>query len=296
MSRIALVTGANQGLGYALVAALANRLDPEDIVYLAARSEERGRNAIEALGKTRATVRLALLDVTDETSIAALAGRLKAEHGGIDIVASNAAARITKDRPASEQVRGFVETNNHGSRNLFAALEPLLNENARYVMVASSFGQLSNLPEHLHPFFDTDRMTLDDIEASIDRYVELMEAGRAADEGWPEWINVASKIGQVATARIAARDVSRARPDDGILINAVCPGLMDTAASRPWFDDMSGALSTDDGAGHCRETPRLAPRLPPASTAAKRSRPVPDPGTPGRPTRLAASPASPPRS
>ena len=55
--------------------------------------------------------------------------------------------------------------------------------------------------------FDTDRLSLDDIEASMDRYVASLEAGRAADEGWPDWINVPSKIGQVATARIAARDM-----------------------------------------------------------------------------------------
>ena len=248
MSKVALVTGANQGLGLALVRALSERLDPEDTVYLTARSGARGRAAVDALGRTRARTRLAQLDVTDPDSIAAVVRMLKSEHGGVDIVASNAAARISRDRPQSEQVRDFVATNNHGSRALFAALAPLLKRNARYVMVASSFGQLRNLPPQLHALFDTDRLSLDDIEASLDRYVEATEAGRGAEEGWPEWINVPSKIGQVATARIAARDMARARPDDGILINAVCPGLMDTAASRPWFDDMSGALTPDQAA------------------------------------------------
>ena len=248
MSRTALVTGANQGLGYALVEALSTRLERQDTVYLAARSEERGRAAVGALQGARATVRLGQLDVTDRASIAALAEMLKSRHGALDIVASNAAARISRDRPQSEQVRGFVETNNHGSRALFDALEPLLSKNARYVMVASSFGRLRNLPASLHPLFDTDRLSLDDIEANMDGYVEAMEAGRAASEGWPEWINIPSKIGQVATARIAARDIAATRPDDGILVNAVCPGLIDTAASRPWFDDMSGAQTPDRAA------------------------------------------------
>lgn len=248
MTRIALVTGGNQGLGLALVKSLAARLDPEDIVYLSARSIERGQAAVAELGRTSAELRFLQLDVTDAASIAAAATHLKTEHGGVDIVASNAAARISKDLPQAEQVRGFVETNNHGSRNLFAALRPLLKQNARYVMVASSFGQLRNLPETLHALFDTEHLTLDDIEASMDSFVAAMESGTAAAQGWPEWINIPSKVGQVATARIAARDIARDRPDDGILINAVCPGLMDTAASRPWFDDMSDALSTDEGA------------------------------------------------
>ena len=243
MSKVAVVTGGNQGLGLALVKGLANRLGPKDIVYLASRSEERGRETLHQLETPSAEVRIIQLDVTDRSSITALTAHLKSEHGGVDIVASNAAARISKDRPQAEQVRGFVATNNHGSCALYKALKPLLNPNARYVMVASSFGQLKNLPAHLHPLFDTETMSLDEIEASMDRYVEAMEAGTAEADGWPDWINVPSKIGQVATARIAARDAP-----DSILINAVCPGLMDTAASRPWFDDMSGALSTEEAA------------------------------------------------
>jgi hypothetical protein len=44
-------------------------------------------------------------------------------------------------------------------------------------------------------------------------------------EAWPTWINIPSKIGQVAA------DLRR-----GILIAAVCPGLIDTGASRLWLD------------------------------------------------------------
>ncbi|MEM8972772.1 MAG: SDR family NAD(P)-dependent oxidoreductase [Pseudomonadota bacterium] len=243
MSKVALVTGGNQGLGLALVKGLANRLSPEDVVYLASRSQERGQQALGPIETGGAEVQVIQLDVTDPSSIAALATYLKAEHEFVDIVVSNAAARISKDRPQADQVRSFVATNNHGSHDLFKALEPLLSANARYVMVASSFGQLSRLPAHLHPLFDTNSLTLDDIEHSMDQYVEAMERGSAVADGWPEWINIPSKIGQVATARIAARNAPI-----GNLINAVCPGLMDTAASRPWFDDMSGALSTDEAA------------------------------------------------
>lgn len=237
MSKIALVTGANQGLGYALVKELAARLAPQDTVCLAARSKQRGEEAVRKLGETRAKVNFVQLDVTNSESIAAL---VKTLAEGVDIVASNAAARIVKDRPQREQVRAFIETNNHGSRNLFGALAPLLRNNARYVMVASSYGQLRHLHKMLRSqFYHTKQnLDLDDIEKTMDVYVQEVEQDKAEAAFWPESIDVPSKVGQVATARIAALDIARDRPDAGILINAVCPG----------FDDMSGAKTPDEAA------------------------------------------------
>ncbi|MEM8947911.1 MAG: SDR family oxidoreductase [Pseudomonadota bacterium] len=203
---------------------------------------------MESLGSTRAQLKFERLNVTDEPSLNNLAYTLRDRHGGLDIVASNAAARITKERSQAEQVRTFIETNNHGSCRLLKRLMPLLRPGAHYAIIASSFGRLSNLPPHLHPLFDTDRLSLDDIEASMDAYVEAMENGSAAGDGWPDWINIPSKIGQVATARVSARLIHETRSDDDILINAVCPGLIDTDASRPWFDDMSKAQSSDEAA------------------------------------------------
>ena len=263
--KIALVTGANQGLGYALVKELAAQLAPQDTVYLAARSKYRGEEAVHKLGDTSAKVNFVQLDVTKSHSIAALAKTLD-EAGGVDIVVSNAAARIVPSRPAREQVRTFIETNNHGSRNLFGALEPLLNNNARYVMVASSCGQLGNLPKDItRPKFNPSRLSLDKLEEIMEGYVADVENGsikssgwpgypeefenaKTKPTGWPKLINTPSKAGQVVMARIAARDIADKRPNDGILIYAVCPGLMDTEASRPWFDDMSGAKKPDEAA------------------------------------------------
>ena len=52
---------------------------------------------------------------------------------------------------------------------------------------------------------------------------------------------VPSKIGQVAAMRAYARDRRADAERRGIVIDAVCPGLVDTDASRPWFPDMSRA-------------------------------------------------------
>lgn len=59
--------------------------------------------------------RLEMLDVRDDASVTALAQALGERHGGVDIVLSNAAARIFPQVPADQQVRTFVDTNNHGT-------------------------------------------------------------------------------------------------------------------------------------------------------------------------------------
>jgi hypothetical protein len=86
---------------------------------------------------------------------------------------------------------------------------------------------------------------LDEVEAVMDEYVQLVQADQAAAAGWPNWINIPSKIGQVATLKVRARMMRPVAEQRDIVINAVCPGLVETEASRPWFADMSTAQSPD---------------------------------------------------
>ena len=92
-SRIAVVTGANQGLGHALVEALAARMAPQDRVLLTGRDPGRVKTAADAIanGSAIAHVDGRVLDVRDRDAIAALA----AELGQVDIVFSNATARMS---------------------------------------------------------------------------------------------------------------------------------------------------------------------------------------------------------
>src|SRR5262249_10717416 len=60
--------------------------------------------------------------------------------------------------------------------------------------------------------------------------------------------NPPSKVGQVAAVKVWARELASQAARRDILVNAACPGLVDTGASRPWFDGMSAALSPDDAA------------------------------------------------
>jgi carbonyl reductase 1 len=239
MQRVAVVTGANQGLGLALVERLCREPSAADLVYLTARDPLKGAAACARLRDQGLTAEFLPLDVTRPDSVAACESVLAERHGGVDILISNAAGRIGRDRPQADQVADFVTTNNLGTTRVLTAFEPLLRTGAHVVVVASSFGALRQLPPRLHPRFDGPDLTLADVDQTMIGYVEAVRAGRAGAEGWPDWINAPSKIGQVASMRIFAR--AMVRDGRGVVVNASCPGLVDTDASRPWFDDMSRA-------------------------------------------------------
>jgi carbonyl reductase 1 len=248
MSRIAIVTGANQGLGFALAEGLAQRLAPGDVVYLTGRNPERVNEAGHRIAGPVAEVRTTVLDVRDSSATATFAEELHDRHGGVDIVVSNAAARLTPDTQWTELIGPFVDTNNLGTTRMLRAFSPVLRPGGRLLVVASAFGTLRSLPETLHDRFDTDTMSLDDVDATMAAWRDAVLDGTAGAEGWPDWINIPSKVGQVAAVRVLARERRDSDKADGTLIAAVCPGLVDTAASRPWFDDMSEAQTPTDAA------------------------------------------------
>jgi carbonyl reductase 1 len=248
MSKIAIVTGANQGLGFALAEGLAQQLAPEDVVYLTGRDPDRVRAAAARIAGTRAQVHGEVVDVRDGAAVSAFADAIASRHGGVDVVFSNAAARLRPATPWAELVGPFVDTNNLGATRMLRAFDPLLRAGGRLLVVASDFGSLRRLPARLHDRFDTEAMTIDDVDATMLAWRDAVIDGHAREEGWPDWINIPSKVGQVAAVRVLARERRAADAHDGTLVAAICPGLVDTEASRPWFEDMDGAQTPAEAA------------------------------------------------
>ncbi|AKJ29206.1 SDR family oxidoreductase [Caldimonas brevitalea] len=144
--RIALVTGANKGIGFEIARQLAQA---GVRVILGARDAERARAAVEALNAHGLAVSAIALDLNDQASISAAASHIQSEHGKLDILVNNAGVFESVDGPPSkaslDAVRRVLDTNFIGTLAVTQSMLPLLRmaPSARIVNVSSSLGSLT---------------------------------------------------------------------------------------------------------------------------------------------------------
>jgi NAD(P)-dependent dehydrogenase (short-subunit alcohol dehydrogenase family) len=147
--QVALVTGANKGIGHAIASELAAR---GFTVLVGARDTSRGEAAARRIA---GDARPIALDVTRADSIAAAAERIRRELGRLDVLVNNAAiARSAKPSDASlEDVRAVFETNVFGVIAVTQAMLPLLRQApaGRIVNVSSRVGSLSAITDPTYP-------------------------------------------------------------------------------------------------------------------------------------------------
>jgi NAD(P)-dependent dehydrogenase (short-subunit alcohol dehydrogenase family) len=161
---VALVTGANQGIGLQIAKDLVAH---GFTVLVGSRNLARGETAAREVGPDAHTLQL---DVTDQTSITAAAKRVRNEFGRLDVLVNNAAISNTGLKPGMsveeyskstrpsvvslDEVRAVFETNVFGVVAVTQAMLPLLREApaARIVNVSSGAGSLTRNSDPAHPW------------------------------------------------------------------------------------------------------------------------------------------------
>ena len=202
---MALVSGSARGIGRAAAVQL---LGLGYDVIVTARDERKAVEAATELAANGGRVTPAQLDVTDRESVGALAQRIEADPGRLDVLVNNAAVYgdtgATVGDASLDEVQETLETNLFGAWRLTQAMLPLLRVggNGRIVNVSSGAGQLDEM-----------------------------------GTGMPSYR--ISKVSLNALTRMLANE----ERSNGILVNSVCPGWVRTDMGGP-----NAPRSPDEGA------------------------------------------------
>ena len=200
--RVALVSGANRGIGFAVARELAIR---NFTVIIGARDEKKGEQARHLLS-ANGDVHDIPLDVSDATSIQAALGKITDIFGRLDILVNNAGIQIDGDTSVLELARttllNTLETNTFGPLLLVQACLPL--------MKANGYGRIVNISSILG--------SLNDISNPRSEYTQIAAP--------------AYRMSKAMLNAITALLASELRGTN-ILVNSVCPGWVRTDMGGP---------------------------------------------------------------
>lgn len=156
---VALITGANKGIGYETARQLGER---GMTVLVGARDYARGSEAEKQLKEEGIDARFVQLDVTDENSVKAAAAVVEREFGRLDVLVNNAGVPSVEMRRASPaetsiaDMKAVYEINVFGVVRVTNAMLPLLlkAEAARIVNVSSEIGSITETTNPDSPIND----------------------------------------------------------------------------------------------------------------------------------------------
>lgn len=153
--RIALVTGANKGLGFEITRQIGRS---GVTVLLGARKKAAGEEAAAKLTAEGIDARFIEIDIADYGSIEAAAGSITAGFGRLDILVNNAGINDPSDGPVPtarlDAVERVLRTNFLGALAVTQAMLPLMRKSqaARIVNVSSGLGSLTQNGHPSYPY------------------------------------------------------------------------------------------------------------------------------------------------
>jgi NAD(P)-dependent dehydrogenase (short-subunit alcohol dehydrogenase family) len=193
-NKIALVTGANKGIGYEIARQLAEK---GFHVFIGARNADAGKHAAASIQKNGGSAEFLEIDVSDRTSIENAAKVLSASADHLDVLVNNAA--IMEDDGSVTKVKDEVflrtlTTNTLGPLRVTQAFRSLLEKSgsASVINLSSGLGQLNDMGDS-NPTYSISKTALNAV----------------------------------------TRQFAAALRDKGITVNSVCPGWVKTDMGGP---------------------------------------------------------------
>ncbi|XP_073051605.1 short-chain dehydrogenase/reductase 2b-like isoform X2 [Primulina eburnea] len=227
---VAIVTGANKGIGFELVKRLA---ELGLTVVLTARDGGRGLEAVRVLKGEGLDVHFFCLDVSNPDSIKTFASWFQHTFGVLDILINNAAVSFNGLRENSvTHAETVIRTNFYGPKLLTEALFPLFRcspVGSRVLNISSRLGMLNKLenPKLKEILKDEDNLSENQIEDMLNLFLQSVKNGTWKSDGWPQhWTDYSvSKLALNAYSKILAKRYK----GNGISVNYFCPGFTQTS-------------------------------------------------------------------
>jgi NAD(P)-dependent dehydrogenase (short-subunit alcohol dehydrogenase family) len=195
---VALVTGGNRGIGYAISRSLAQR---GIAVILGVRDPNKGAKTCSRLQGEDLDVNFELLDVTDQDNLKTAVKHIQAQFGRLDILVNNAGILIDSAENTLDVNRSIIEKTLQ--TNVLGPL--MLCQNCVSLMKTGGYGRIVNMSSTLG--------SLSEIADPDSAY---------AGVGTPAYR--LSKAALNAVTTLVAKEVR----NDNILINSACPGWVRT--------------------------------------------------------------------
>lgn len=238
MRRI-LVTGANKGIGLAIVQAILEEHD-DTFVHLGSRDPERGRAAAASLIKAhpdwQARIEVVELDVSDDRSVAAAAERVRQSCGGDKLYALVNNAGIGTGGGAG--LADVLQVNALGVHRVCESFLPLLDPmQGRIVNVTSAAGPsfVATCSAEKQRFFLDDQTPWSRLRAFIDECIALggdQAAFAARGLGDGSAYGLSKALANTYTLLLA-------REHPGLRINACTPGFIETDMTRHYAESQA---------------------------------------------------------
>jgi carbonyl reductase 1 len=243
-SKIVVVTGANKGIGKAIVESLIEKLQ-KSVIYLTARDENRGQKAVTEITstKTLATneLRFHQLDITNDNSCKNFADYIQNTHQGLDILINNAGIMFSNDAKESAEIQAeaTIGINYYGTKLISSHLLPLIRKGGRVVNICSSLGVMKKRYSDERIKQLTSAKTLEEIDAFVEEYKKHAKDNTRKVGGFPESAYQVSKSAEIALTLLQAKELEA----KNVIVNACCPGYVATDMTHH-----KGYLTVEQGA------------------------------------------------
>ncbi len=128
-------------------------------------------------------------------------------------------------------VRTTLQTNYYGTLEATQQLLPLLRKDGRLVNVSSGSGKLNKYSKEItEAFLQAAKTDVPAVTSIMEKFQSAVEAGREKEAGFPSAAYAVSKAGETAFTKAIAAEVER--QGRGILVNACCPGYVNTDMTK----------------------------------------------------------------